>query len=78
MWYYTNWIPYFPDTKIDPSLHERQRLLKKARLTDGLNTKLANRPGPLELVEGNILKTSDELVEAIKGTTIYAPSLHNT
>lgn len=58
---------HFPDTKIDPSLHERQRQLKKARLTDDLNDKLAHRPGPLELVQGNILQADDHLLEAIKG-----------
>lgn len=46
---------------------ERQRLLKRARLVDGLNDKLAHRPGPLELVQGNILLSSEELSEAIKG-----------
>lgn len=48
------------DTKIDPSLHERQRKLKRARIADDLNDKLSHRPGPLELVQGNILQTDNE------------------
>ena len=55
------------DTKVDPSLQDRQRQLKRARLADGLNDKLSHRPGPLELVQGNILQTNEELAEAIKG-----------
>ena len=59
----------FSDTKIDPSLHERQRLLKRARLVDDLNDKLNHRPGPLDLMKGNILKTEDEkFMEALKGS----------
>ena len=59
----------FTDTNIDPSLHERQRLLKKARLTDSLNDKLSHRPGILELVQGNILQTDGKLQQLIKGNT---------
>lgn len=60
------------DTKIDPSLHERQRLLKRARLVDDLNDKLIHRPGPLDLMKGNILKTDDEkLMEAIQGSLYF-------
>ena len=46
------------DTRIAPSLQDRQRKLKRARLQDYLNDKLQHRPGPLELVQGNILKLS--------------------
>lgn len=53
-------IPGTVDTKIDPSLHERQRKLKRARIADDLNDKLSHRPGPLELVQGNILQTDNE------------------
>lgn len=44
-----------------------QRKLKKAKLTDELNEKIANRPGPLELVEQSILEAEDPLKTAIKG-----------
>lgn len=64
-----------PDTTIDPSLHERQRLLKRSRLLDGLNDKLAHRPGPLELVQGNILQPSNELANAIKGNILLKKCL---
>ena len=57
------------DTKpnVDPSLQEKQRLLKRARLQDSLTDQLANRPGPLELVQGNILQAEPELKDAIQG-----------
>ena len=57
----------FTDTTVHPSLQERQRQLKKARLQDSLSDRLANRPGPLELVERNILQGEQQLVETIKG-----------
>lgn len=60
-------MSFFTDSKIDPSLQERQRLLKKARLADDLNDKLSHRPGPLELIQGNILHVNNELTDAIKG-----------
>lgn len=60
-------VSFSIDTNIDPSLHERQRLLKRSRLLDDLNDKLYHRPGPLELVQGNILQPPPELVNAIRG-----------
>lgn len=65
------------DTTVDPSLQERQRQLKRARLQDSLSERLINRPGPLELVERNILPIDPEFENAIQGeyivmaTTIY-------
>lgn len=51
-----------------PSLAEKQRMLKRARLADSLNDHLIHRPGPLELVQKNILHAPDENIEkAIKG-----------
>ena len=41
--------------------------LKRARLADNLNEKIAQRPGPMELVEKNILPVDDSLKEAIIG-----------
>lgn len=52
---------------IDPSLAERQRMLKKARLADQLNDQLSHRPGPLELIQKNILHTEEPIERAIKG-----------
>ena len=63
----------YPDTKIAPSLHDRQRQLKRARLVDSLADRIANRPGPLELVEGNILHTNPEIEEALKGRMSDTP-----
>jgi len=53
---------------VDPSLHERQRLLKKARLADSLNEKLSHRPGVLDLVQANVLQPDGKLGQLIKGT----------
>lgn len=48
--------------------------MKRARLADDLNEKLAKRPGPLELVESGILVSSDStLTEAIKDGKIHYP-----
>lgn len=41
--------------------------LKRARLADDLNEKIALRPGPLELVEKNIIPVDSSVKEAIKG-----------
>jgi hypothetical protein len=41
--------------------------LKRARLADDLNEKIAQRPGPMELVEKNILPVESSLKEAIIG-----------
>ena len=41
--------------------------MKRARLADDLNEKIAQRPGPMELVEKNILPVDSTLKEAMKG-----------
>lgn len=46
------------ETRAEPSLQARQMKLKRARLADNLNGKISQRPGPLELVEKNILPVS--------------------
>lgn len=43
------------ETQAEASLHATQMQLKRARLADDLNEKIAQRPGPMELVEKNIL-----------------------
>lgn len=50
------------------SIPTAQMKLKRARLADDLNEKIALRPGPLELVEKNILPVDSAVKEAIKGT----------
>lgn len=55
---------------MDPSLQSAQRQLKKAKLTDELNEKLAHRPGPLELVEQRILEADDPIKAAIRGAVL--------
>lgn len=63
-----------PDSKAAPSLQLKCNELKRARLADDLNEKLAKRPGPLELVESGILISPDtSLTEAIKGGKILYP-----
>jgi hypothetical protein len=56
---------------VDPSLAERQRMLKKARLADSLNDQLSHRPGPLELIKKNILHTEEPIERAVKGNINY-------
>ncbi|XP_043924091.1 myocardin isoform X2 [Protopterus annectens] len=51
-----------------------QTKLKKARLADDLNEKIALRPGPLELVEKNIIPVDSALKEAIKGNHLHCSS----
>lgn len=45
-------------------------------MADDLNEKIAQRPGPMELVEKNILPVESSLKEAIIGeeaSTLYGP-----
>lgn len=44
--------------------------LKRARLADNLNEKIAQRPGPMELVEKNILPVDSTLKQAIIGESV--------
>lgn len=55
------------ETSAEPSLQAKQLKLKRARLADDLNEKIAQRPGPMELVEKNILPVECSLKEAIIG-----------
>jgi hypothetical protein len=55
------------ETGAEPSLQATQMKLKRARLADDLNEKLAQRPGPMELVEKNILPVEPSIKEAIIG-----------
>lgn len=41
-------------------------MLKKARLADQLNDQLSHRPGPLELIQKNILHTDEPIERAVK------------
>nr|XP_045380756.1 myocardin isoform X2 [Camelus bactrianus] len=52
------------------SVPTAQMKLKRARLADDLNEKIALRPGPLELVEKNILPVDSAVKEAIKGSQV--------
>ncbi|XP_006863501.1 PREDICTED: myocardin [Chrysochloris asiatica] len=52
------------------SIASTQMKLKRARLADDLNEKIALRPGPLELVEKNILPVDSAVKEAIKGNQV--------
>ncbi|KFV89618.1 MKL/myocardin-like 2, partial [Fulmarus glacialis] len=57
----------FLETFAEPSLQATQMKLKRARLADDLNEKIAQRPGPMELVEKNILPVDSSVKEAIIG-----------
>lgn len=53
-------------------------MLKRARLADSLNDHLIHRPGPLELVQKNILHAPDADIEkAIKGRSQFVCHLFN-
>lgn len=60
---------YPQETGAEPSLQATQMKLKRARLADNLNEKIAQRPGPMELVEKNIFPVDLNLKEAIIGET---------
>lgn len=45
-------------------------MLKKARLADQLNDQLSHRPGPLELIQKNILHTEEPIESAVKSGRI--------
>lgn len=66
--------PLPSETLAEPSLQATQLKLKRARLADDLNEKLAQRPGPLELVEKNILPVDSTLKDAIVGNSRALPS----
>uniref|UniRef100_A0A8C6X8B6 Phosphatase and actin regulator n=1 Tax=Naja naja TaxID=35670 RepID=A0A8C6X8B6_NAJNA len=54
------------DSTAEESIQASQMKLKRARLADNLNEKIALRPGPLELVEKNIIPVDSAVKEAIK------------
>lgn len=55
------------ETQAEPSLQATQMKLKRARLADDLNEKIAQRPGPMELVEKNILPVDSAAEEVLHG-----------
>lgn len=59
------------DTNLDPIVNARQQMLKRARLEQDLDIKIKNRPGPLELIEGNILKPETEVEQYVKGQSHF-------
>ncbi|CAF3268281.1 unnamed protein product, partial [Rotaria sp. Silwood2] len=62
------------DSQCAPSLQHAEHALKRARLADQLNNRLVNRPGPLDLIQHNILhidtKEHPNLEQAIQGGQI--------
>lgn len=55
---------YCTDSATEGSVQATQMKLKRARLADDLNQKIALRPGPLELVEKNIIPVDSAIKEA--------------
>lgn len=55
------------ETQAEPSLQATQMKLKRARLADDLNEKIAQRPGPMELVVKNILPVDSTVKDSIIG-----------
>ena len=55
---------------MDPSLIDKQMRLKRKKLEDNLNDKLSFRPGPLELVQENILEAGTPISQAVQEGTV--------
>ncbi|XP_075034243.1 myocardin isoform X2 [Mixophyes fleayi] len=56
------------DSAAEGSSQANQMKLKRARMADDLNERIALRPGPLELVEKNIIPLESTVKEAMKGS----------
>jgi MKL/myocardin-like protein len=54
------------ESHIDPSLADKRKMLEKAILVDQLNSKISHRPGPLELIEKNILHANEPIERIVK------------
>uniref|UniRef100_A0A8C5QV75 Myocardin n=1 Tax=Leptobrachium leishanense TaxID=445787 RepID=A0A8C5QV75_9ANUR len=63
------------DLAAEGSAQATQMKLKRARLADDLNEKISLRPGPLELVEKNIIPLESGAKEAMKGNQVHFPKL---
>ncbi|XP_073516348.1 myocardin isoform X3 [Phyllobates terribilis] len=57
------------ESSAEGSAQAAQMKLKRARLADDLNERIALRPGPLELVEKNIIPLESTVKEAMKGNS---------
>lgn len=67
------------DSNADPSIQARQICLKRKKLQDDLNERLLMRPGPLELVNKNILEPDSFVKHAIKeGAVEYSDTKDST
>ncbi|XP_056405419.1 myocardin isoform X2 [Hyla sarda] len=58
-----------PESSAESSAQAAQMKLKRARLADDLNERIALRPGPLELVEKNIIPLESTVKEVMKGNS---------
>lgn len=70
-YFLNNKLDVSSETGAEPSLQATQMKLKRARLADNLNEKIAQRPGPMELVEKNILPVDSSLKQAIIGGNLW-------
>ena len=52
---------------MEPMVSATHQRLKRARIEQDLDSKIKNRPGPLELIEGSILKAEHFVEQAVKG-----------
>jgi len=54
------WLCIDTNPLVDSRVQDRQRQLKRCRLQENLSDHLVHRPGPLDLVQANILQLDPE------------------
>lgn len=54
------------DPKVHPHIQATKNQLRKKNIAESLNQKLAERPGPLDLIRRDILNPGDALVDMVK------------
>ncbi|KAL8163104.1 UNVERIFIED_CONTAM: hypothetical protein K2H54_008801 [Gekko kuhli] len=71
------WLTLVKYSATEGSIQAAQMKLKRARAADNLNEKIALRPGPLELVEKNIIPVDSAVKEAIKDAFAFEEDSSN-
>ena len=58
---------------MSPSLANSQKNLQRAQLQDQLNLKIGSRPGPIELIQRNILPVDESIKQKIHDNYFTEP-----